>query len=208
MIRKLIRDLNLPVRVAVLPTVREEDGLAMSSRNAYLDGDERARRRAVARATAAEREVAAGSRDAAQVLAAARAELDAATSSPNAWNCVPPTTSPSRSGSTATPCWPSPPRRPCSLDRLHDAGRHMNRTMLKSKIHRRRSPVATCTTSARSRSTPTCSRPRTSASTSRCMSSTSTTAPGSRRTRSPGPAGPARSRSTGRRHGSSTRATP
>ena len=78
-IRKLVRDLNLPVRVAVLPTVREEDGLAMSSRNAYLTGDDRPRAAALSRAlTAAEREVAAGRRDAAQVLAAARAELDAA----------------------------------------------------------------------------------------------------------------------------------
>ena len=78
-IRKLVRDLNLPVRVAVLPTVREEDGLAMSSRNAYLTADERPRAVALSRAlAAAEREVAAGRLGAAEVLAAARAELDAA----------------------------------------------------------------------------------------------------------------------------------
>jgi pantoate--beta-alanine ligase len=40
-IRRLVRDLNLPVRVAVCPTVREPDGLAMSSRNALLDPRER-----------------------------------------------------------------------------------------------------------------------------------------------------------------------
>jgi pantoate--beta-alanine ligase len=42
-IRHLVRDLNLPVQVEVCPTVREPDGLAMSSRNARLDADERAR---------------------------------------------------------------------------------------------------------------------------------------------------------------------
>ncbi|HEU4952697.1 MAG TPA: pantoate--beta-alanine ligase [Holophagaceae bacterium] len=42
-IRRMVRDLNLPVDVVVIPTVREEDGLAMSSRNSYLSEDERAR---------------------------------------------------------------------------------------------------------------------------------------------------------------------
>ncbi len=42
-IRRLIADLNLPVRVEVCPTVRETDGLAMSSRNARLSQDERRR---------------------------------------------------------------------------------------------------------------------------------------------------------------------
>jgi pantoate--beta-alanine ligase len=78
-IRKLVRDLNMPVRVEVAPTVREEDGLAMSSRNAYLTDDERPQAAALSRAlAAAEREVAAGRLDAGAVLAAARAELDAA----------------------------------------------------------------------------------------------------------------------------------
>jgi len=42
-IRRVVRDLGLPVRIEALPTVRESDGLALSSRNAYLSTDERAR---------------------------------------------------------------------------------------------------------------------------------------------------------------------
>src|SRR5205814_3256741 len=41
LIRQLVRDFALPVRIVTLPTVREADGLAMSSRNAYLDPDQR-----------------------------------------------------------------------------------------------------------------------------------------------------------------------
>jgi len=44
-IRRMARDLNMPVDVVVVPTVREADGLALSSRNTYLDED--ARRRAL-----------------------------------------------------------------------------------------------------------------------------------------------------------------
>jgi pantoate--beta-alanine ligase len=40
-IRQMTRDLNFPVDVTVCPTVREADGLAMSSRNKYLEGDDR-----------------------------------------------------------------------------------------------------------------------------------------------------------------------
>ncbi len=49
-IRALVRDLNLPVRIEVCPTVREADGLAMSSRNARLDGSGRERALALSRA--------------------------------------------------------------------------------------------------------------------------------------------------------------
>ena len=77
-IKQLVRDLDMPVRVEVVPTVREPDGLAMSSRNAYLTEDERERALGLSRALeAADREVAAGRRDAQSVIAAARDELEA-----------------------------------------------------------------------------------------------------------------------------------
>jgi pantoate--beta-alanine ligase len=77
-IKQLVRDLDIPVRIEVVPTVREPDGLAMSSRNAYLNDEERERALGLSRAlAAANREVAAGRRDAQTVLAAASGELEA-----------------------------------------------------------------------------------------------------------------------------------
>ena len=78
-LRRMIRDLDFPVEVVVVPTVREPDGLAMSSRNAYLAPDERERAAALNRAlAAAERIARSGARSTAEALEAARAELAAA----------------------------------------------------------------------------------------------------------------------------------
>jgi pantoate--beta-alanine ligase len=77
-IRRLVRDLDLPTRIEVLPTVREPDGLALSSRNVRLVGDDRRRALALSRALDAARSaVAGGARDAAAVTAAARAAKNA-----------------------------------------------------------------------------------------------------------------------------------
>jgi pantoate--beta-alanine ligase len=55
-VRRMVCDLDFPLRIEVLPTVREADGLAMSSRNAYLDAEARERAVALSRALeAAER---------------------------------------------------------------------------------------------------------------------------------------------------------
>jgi pantoate--beta-alanine ligase len=78
-IRRLVRDLDIPVRIEVCPTIRDEDGLALSSRNAYLSPAERDRALGLSRALrAAEEAVAGGQLDARAVLEAARGELDAA----------------------------------------------------------------------------------------------------------------------------------
>ena len=49
-IRRMVADLNVPVRIVTAPTVREPDGLALSSRNAYLSPDERSQATAIRRA--------------------------------------------------------------------------------------------------------------------------------------------------------------
>jgi len=55
-VRRMVRDLDFPIDIVICPTVREKDGLAMSSRNAYLDQDERAAATVLYRALAAARE--------------------------------------------------------------------------------------------------------------------------------------------------------
>jgi pantoate--beta-alanine ligase len=76
-LRRMVRDLDLPVELAVLPTVRERDGLALSSRNVRLAPDERRRALALSRALrAAESAIADGEREAAAVAGAARSAMN------------------------------------------------------------------------------------------------------------------------------------
>jgi pantoate--beta-alanine ligase len=93
LIRKLVRDLNLPVRIEVCPTVRDPDGLALSSRNAHLSPEERERATALHRGLKRlEDAVAAGERDPASALGLARAELNASEIEPDYLELVSPET--------------------------------------------------------------------------------------------------------------------
>jgi pantoate--beta-alanine ligase len=76
-IRKLVRDLDADVRIELCPTVREPDGLALSSRNSRLRGDDRRRALALRRALdVAEEAVAGGERDASAIAHLARVEME------------------------------------------------------------------------------------------------------------------------------------
>jgi len=76
-IQRLVRDLNLDVEILVGPTVREADGLAMSSRNRYLAPDERIAARAIhASLLGARGQIRAGERRAGEVLRAMQAHIE------------------------------------------------------------------------------------------------------------------------------------
>lgn len=75
-IERMTRDLDFPVEIAVLPTVREQDGLALSSRNAYLSAAEREQAVAISRALrAAEQAARSGETSTTGLVEAARREL-------------------------------------------------------------------------------------------------------------------------------------
>jgi pantoate--beta-alanine ligase len=76
LVRALVADLDFPLAVVVAPTVREADGLALSSRNVYLDAEQRRRARVLPRALhAVERAFDAGERDVARLLQGGRSVL-------------------------------------------------------------------------------------------------------------------------------------
>jgi pantoate--beta-alanine ligase len=77
-VRKLVRDLNIPVAVVACPTMREADGLALSSRNAYLSPEERRKAPALHAAMREAAEAIAGGGDADAALARAREAIAAA----------------------------------------------------------------------------------------------------------------------------------
>ena len=74
LVRRMVADLDVPVRVEVVPTVREPDGLARSSRNRYLSAEDR--RRALALPSALRAAAAAADRGPDRMLEAARGELE------------------------------------------------------------------------------------------------------------------------------------
>lgn len=79
MIRQMVRDLDLPIEIVPCPTVRESDGLAMSSRNAYLTEAQRQQAVSLSRALfEASDRVAAGVRDAANITGRIREVIQSA----------------------------------------------------------------------------------------------------------------------------------
>ena len=79
LIKRMVSDLNLPVRVELAPTVREDDGIAMSSRNVYLSLEDRVRAASLSRSLAAAVEAyRSGNRSTSSLESGIRATLEAA----------------------------------------------------------------------------------------------------------------------------------
>jgi len=78
LIRRMVRDLDLPIEIVTCPTVRDDDGLALSSRNVYLSVDERKSALSLSRCLALAQEmIRQGATDLGQVRSAMRDLLDA-----------------------------------------------------------------------------------------------------------------------------------
>jgi pantoate--beta-alanine ligase len=75
-LKRMVRDLNMPVEIVVAPIVREPDGLAMSSRNAYLDSQQRKQALVLSRSLARVHELfKKGEREPARLIAAGKAVI-------------------------------------------------------------------------------------------------------------------------------------
>lgn len=78
LVRRMVADLELPVAIIAAPTVRDDDGLALSSRNRFLDPEQRTAATALSRGLAAGVSIAVPGAPSADVVAAVRSVLDAA----------------------------------------------------------------------------------------------------------------------------------
>lgn len=109
LVRRMARDLNVPVEIELAPIVREEDGLAVSSRNQYLDDGERRRARAVPEALREVREAyRQGERSPATLARRGRRVLEEAGAEVDYVEVVTPDT-------LETPPEPAPPESVCAL---------------------------------------------------------------------------------------------
>jgi pantoate--beta-alanine ligase len=81
-IKKTVENLNVPVKIKVLPTIREKDGVAMSSRNSYLDANQRRQATILFKAlTSAKNMILSGERDSQKIVETIRHLIESNTTS-------------------------------------------------------------------------------------------------------------------------------